>query len=229
MRTTLLLTLVLALAACNACKKSESKPNEVTTSGSGASGVGPASDGKVPPPGKAVDRATLDAISKASFGGGEVKVQRLDDDSLSVTLTPKVAAGKGPQRVRFQVDKCLNCVPMDKAQWEARKAELLLLVPAEIRDKPDTIYEIGEASVAGLKVVYIYQAGVHVVPNDTQTVSHAYTLRWNDGVNQIFVQAWDISSPTSASVAHLVTVVPRADLEAQAAAAFSEIAAKLPK
>jgi hypothetical protein len=146
-----------------------------------------------------------------------------------VTLTPKVAAGKGPQRVRFQVDKCLNCVAMDKALWEARKAELLLLVPQEIRDKPDTIYEIGEASIAGLKVVYIYQAGVYIVPNDTQTVSHAYTVRWNDGVNQIFVQAWDISSPTSATVEHLVTVVPRADLEAQAAAAFAEIAAKLPK
>jgi len=63
--------------------------------------------------------------------------------------------------------------------------------------------------------------------NDVQTVSHAYTINWNDGINQIHIIAYDAATPSSNTVAHLVTVVPRADLEALAAATFTEAFAKL--
>jgi hypothetical protein len=222
-----LLSILVLTAGLAACKSSDSKPSTVTANGSGESGLG--TGGRVVPsgPGVPIDKAILEAITKLPFGGGELKVLTVEDGLMSMTVTPKTTPPAATRRSRLTISRCLNCVPMDKAQWQARKADLLLLIPAELRDKPDLIFEIGDATIAGQKVIYVYQAGVHVVPNDLQTVSHAYTINWNDGVNQIHIIAYDAANPTSQAVAHLVTIVPRAELEALAAATFTEAIAKL--
>jgi hypothetical protein len=221
-----LASLILAAGLAGGCGKSESKPNTVTTNGSGQSGVGIGTGAVVPTgPGKPIDKPILEAITKLPFGGGEIKVLTVEDDLMSMTITPK---GVTPERrSRLTISKCLNCVPMDKAKWEERRSELLQLVPAELRDKPDLVYEIGETTIAGHEVIYVYQAGVHVTPGDTQTVSHAYTINWNDGVNQLHIVAYDASVPSSMTVEHLVTLVPRAQLETLAAATFTEAINKL--
>jgi hypothetical protein len=182
--------LVLAcLAGCAACK-SDSKPTSMTTGGGTGSAATPTAPAR---PGKPVDQATFDEISKLDFEAPGT-VMEISDSGLVMRVAP---AGEPATMGTIRLSRCLNCVAMDRALWEPRLQELRQLLPKEVRDKPDTVFELGDVTVHGTKVMYVYQLAVDAVggvdgkPLERAMNTHAYTIYWNDGVNQVQIAVKD--------------------------------------
>jgi len=219
-RTTLhVLTIAAALAGC----KSDSKPTVATGGGGGGTGGVPVAPAHA---GKPFDRATFEEISKLDFNGATTTVLELTDDSLALKVMPM---GEPATAATIRLSRCLNCVAMDRAQWEARVPELRQLLPKELRDLPETVFELGDVSISGEKTIYVHQVGVYAIGGTGgQTLqramnTHAYTVYWNDGVNQAQIVAKDASLPDSATVEVLAAKVPRDTLGKLAGDAFTTI------
>ena len=171
------------------------------------------------PPGPPLDKAGRDAIAKLDFAGAKVDVMNDAGEVLMLAIEPT----EPPRRVaQLRVGACLQCEPMDLANWTRDKAELMGYLPKELRGSPDTIFDVNQAIIDGETAIATYQAGVFA-DDTTFAVSHAYTLFWNNGVNQIVITAKDGGLPARISVAELQTRVPREQLEALAIDTFKRI------
>jgi hypothetical protein len=201
-----LLALVLALAP--ACK-SDSQPTTAGGAGGGTAAGIPTAPKR---PGKPFDMTTFEEISKLSFGDAATSALESSDDRLALRVVP---TGEPPIQSTIRLSRCLNCVAMDKALWEPRLAELRQLLPKEVRDKPDTVFELGEVTIGGEKAIYTYQLAVHAIggvdgqPLHKALNTHAITIYWNDGVNQAQVVTKDASPPDSPTLEQLAAKVPR--------------------
>ncbi len=234
------LVVVLGLALAIGCK---SKSNGQAAQGSGSAGSGSAGSAaagsantgqtgsteiKLPklsgtPANKTtkpIDKATTEKLAALEFPGFVKDVRKADDKALDVrhktTTRPKLGA-------TINAAPCTDCIPLELAKWQAianaLKAQLL---PDELRNRPDTVFELGETEVNGQKLIYTYQVG-HFFGKDELnqpqgSYSDAYALYFNDGINQIRIVAEYKDDAMSRE--DMLKVAPREDLEKLARAFF---------
>src|SRR5262249_45897422 len=98
-------------------------------------------------------------LSELTFPHFEPKVRALTDKLLDIRyLTeprPKVA-------VTITVQPCFACVPMELDKWKENIDGLKLLVQPELRDRPDTDFDVGQTDLHGAPMIYTFQAGQFV-------------------------------------------------------------------
>ena len=201
-------TLLLSALAVIACNKSDGKKAAPTA------------------PSKPVDKATFDQIAHLPYGEARSEVLNAADTSMVMKVvyeksTPKLSA-------ELQVSRCTECVEINLPKWEARKDALRALEAPSVKDLPDTVYELGETTVAGRKVIFTHTAGVLIDPGKAYTNAHNYCLYWNDGVNQITIRVKDADLPSASTVPDLLAKIPREKLGEVAGDLFTKIVAKLP-
>jgi hypothetical protein len=146
------------------------------------------------------------------FVDWERDVRRALDNVLEVKHTTKI---RPKISVRVLMSACLKCVPMDVEKWRAQKEALRMELPEELRDKPGTVFEIGEATLGGAKVISVYGLGTSFGKDDngpTGAYMNALTLHFNDGINQIKLVTSYADDPIGTKE-DLVKVVPREHLE----------------
>jgi hypothetical protein len=113
---------------------------------------------------------------------------------------------------------------MDLAVWKTRTTQLEQSLGPELLGRSDTRFEIGSRDVAGTPAIYTYQLGYfagkdkHGQP--TSSYTDAYILYYNDGVNQIRVNAGYVDDSLG-SMDHMIAVAPEEDLEKLAVAFLS--------
>ena len=113
------------------------------------------------------------------------------------------------------ITPCFDCPAMELAAWKAREASLRLLIGPELRDRPDTVWEMGQTELNGAPVIFTFQLGHHFGKDDngnpTAAFANAYALYFNDGTNQIRVVTEYKDDPVARE--DLTLVAPREDLE----------------
>lgn len=232
---TLVVTLSLALLACG--NKSSDKP----ATGSG-SAVGSGSGSGVAPPGDRVVATgpaipiTLPKSDGTAPKQTTAKLTDADFDRLGKLDVPsfskKVRNQKDGLDVRFQTTRprltttvaitpCFTCPPMELAKWKERESDLKQLLGPDLRDRPDTTWEMGSVDLKGQTAVYTYQVGTLFGKDDQgqpkSSYTDAYALYYNDGVNQIRVVTEYQDSPVTRE--QMLTIAPKEDL-AKIALAF---------
>jgi hypothetical protein len=145
--------------------------------------------------------AQLAALAKLDVAGYAKTVRELDASFLDVRHRASTLA------VTVTIQACLTCAPLDVDRWRADKDALMITLAPELRDRPDTTFEVGEAD----HLIYVYQLG-HAASDDLGTAfSNAYILYHHDGVNQIRVITEALNAQPSK--AELARAVPRDQLE----------------
>lgn len=113
------------------------------------------------------------------------------------------------------------CEAMDLARWTARQGELRGQLPDDLRDRPDTRFEIRARAIAGAPAIATYQLGHAGGAGDRHQPSadytDAYVLYYNDGTNQIRVMA-QYADDAVAGIRPLLAIAPPEDLERLAVA-----------
>jgi len=221
--------LVIALVGCKTDKTQQpttgsgsagsSTGSNAVGSGSdvGSGGVGkgdaiklPKSDGT--PPKKtttAIVQADVDRMAKLDWEGFQ-KTDRTSGKAFEVRLTtsrPRLA-------VTVTVAPCFDCVPMDLEKWKAKGDAMKGLLAEELRNLPDTVFELGKTELNGAPVIFTYQLGYQSGKDDNGPVgaySNAYALFYNDNVNQIRVVAEYKDDWVARE--DMLRIAPREDLE----------------
>ncbi|MEO8702942.1 MAG: hypothetical protein ABI867_23050 [Kofleriaceae bacterium] len=154
-------------------------------------------------------KATLEALAALPQPGFTPRIRKLDDGFLDVELTGTDIT------VTVVVSACVACKPIQLDAARADRDALAITVPPELRDRGDTVVEIGEASLGGAKVIEVYQ-----LARTDEAASHAVVVYFNDGVTQLRVIA-AYAGPAPPTRDELARIVPRARLE-QVALGFAE-------
>lgn len=229
MRTLAFVSLI-ALASCG----SKKEPAKTTDTGSGSAGSGsavakpadgssanvpmgknltlPKGDGTKPKQSaKAFDKADFEKLAKHEFPGFQAVVRSKDkqlDVRHSTDARPILAT-------TVTIAPCFDCLPMELDKWKAKEAGLKMLLPDELRDRPDTTWELGATELHGQPLVFTYQFGFTSGKDDQgnpeSAFSNAYALYFSDGKNQIRVVAEYKDDPVTRE--DLKSIAPREDLE----------------
>lgn len=113
------------------------------------------------------------------------------------------------------------CTAMELGAWQARRDELEQSLPPDLAARPDTRFEIGTRDIAGTLAIYTYQLGSFFGTDQrgqpVGAYSDAYILYYNDGVNQIRVNAAYLDDAVG-DIDHLLAIAPPEDLEKLAVA-----------
>jgi len=116
------------------------------------------------------------------------------------------------------------CTPMELGPWKAKIDELKQSLSKQLVARPDTRFEVGTRNVLGAPAIYTYQLGAFFGNDDTGNpvgaYSDAYILYYNDGVNEIRVNAAYIDDAIG-GMDKLLAVAPPEDLEKLAVAFMS--------
>jgi hypothetical protein len=221
--------LVLTLIGCKdntapvAPPGSGSAPPPITSTGSAAQPAKPAKQplqlpklsGK--PAAKTKVKHTkpqLEALSKLEFPDWTRDVRKIDTHFLTVkqatSIRPKLA-------VTVSILPCTGkCWPLQADKWRAEQEALKVTLAPELHNRPDTTFEVGETTLGGQKVIYVYQLAQHFGKdengNPSGAYSNAYILYHHDGLNQIRVVAEYVDDPLG-SKDDLARAVPREHLE----------------
>ena len=157
-------------------------------------------------------QAEYEKLGKLEYPGWKRDLRRALPNVLDVVHTteqrPKIS-------VRVTMSACVKCLPMDVEKWRAEKESLRQTLQQELRDKPDTVFEIGEVTVGGAKVMTSYQLGVNFSSDEHGPMgaySNALTFYFNDGINQIKMVVHYADDALTTKEA-LVQLVPREHLE----------------
>ncbi len=244
MRIAVAVVSVLAAAACLAGCKTDPKQAPAAQAGSGSGSAGSAGGAvagsaiRVAPPAAgsagsgsdargpialprgtgAPPRKTTTKLAAADFGRlgalefpgfkSKVREQKEALDVRHSTPRPTIAT-------TVTITPCFDCPAMELAAWKAREASLRLLIGPELRDRPDTVWEMGQTELNGAPVIFTFQLGHHFGKDDngnpTAAFSNAYALYFNDGTNQIRVVTEYKDDPVARE--DLALVAPREDLE----------------
>ncbi|MBA3454944.1 MAG: hypothetical protein H0T42_17780 [Deltaproteobacteria bacterium] len=228
MRTFVLVS-VIALAGCG----SKKEPATRTDTGSGSAGSGsavakptvgpetsapkannlalPKGDGTPPKQSaKALDQAAFEKLAKHELPGFTPIVRNVKNqlDVRHVTQRPVLAT-------TVTIAPCFDCLPMELDKWKAKEAGLKMLLVEELRDRPDTIWELGTTELHGQPLIFTYQFGYSFGKDDQGNpegaFSNAYALYFSDGKNQIRVVAEYKDDPVTKE--DLKAIAPREDLE----------------
>jgi hypothetical protein len=222
------IAVVVALAiGCKGKPTVQEPPPAATGSAKPAPGPGvsesdlPQGPGTPPNKSSPYNKMRGQKLSELAFPKFETRVRGLTDKLLDVRyLTeprPKVA-------VTITVQPCFSCLPMDVDKWKENVDGLKLLVQPELRDRPDTDFDVGQTDLHGAPMIYTFQAGYLVGQdksnNPVGAYTDAYALYYNDGITQIRVVAEYKDDPPGSKDQMLATV-PRASLE-KVAKAFAD-------
>lgn len=228
MRTLAFVSLI-ALAGCGS-KKEPAKAD--TGSGSAGSGSAVAS----PPDGSAATVAKGNSLTLPKGDGTPPKqsakpLDKADFEKLAkhefTGFTPIVRNKEGQLDVRHAtaarpilattvtIAPCFDCLPMELDKWKAKEAGLKMLLADELRDRPDTTWELGTTELHGQPLIFSYQFGYNSGKDDQDNpvlaYSNAYALYFSDGKNQIRVVAEYKDDPVTRE--DLKAMAPREDLE----------------
>jgi hypothetical protein len=159
--------------------------------------------------------AMFEKLSQLDYDSFTKRVRRIDDKGVELVYTTK---SRPFISAAVAVDHCFDCAKMDLDTWKAKTDALKAHIPLEIRDKPGVQFEVGATDLAGAPMIFTYQLGaVGAKGSGDLTYTNVYILYYNDGVNQIRVNAAyadDIPKDPTA----ITRVVPREDLETVAKA-----------
>jgi len=153
------------------------------------------------------NKARGSKLAELKFPGFEPRVRSLTEKLLDVRhLTearPKIAA-------TVTIQPCFACLPMDLDRWKDNVDGLKMLVQPELRDRPDTQFDVGQTDLHGAPMIYTYQAaqliGQDENKNSVAAWTDAYALYYNDGVTQIRVVAEYKDDPPGSKDQMLATV-----------------------
>jgi len=226
---TLVVSLSLLLAACGS--KSSDKPASGSGSagsgsagsgsgGSGSAGSGsaagaisiPKGDGTTPPKKTAAKLAEADFMRMSKFDhAGFTKRVRNTANGLDVrysTDRPRIGT-------TVTITPCFTCPEMTLEKWKEREdSDLKFLLGEELRNRPDTTWEMGTVDLHGQMLIYTYQVGHYFGKDDLgnphAAYSDAYALYFNDGINQIRVVSEYQDAPVSRD--EMLSVAPKDDL-----------------
>jgi hypothetical protein len=108
--------------------------------------------------------------------------------------------------------------------WKAKIDELKQSLSKQLVARPETRFEVGTREVLGAAAIYTYQLGAFFGKDETGNpvgaYSDAYILYYNDGVNEIRVNAAYIDDAIG-GMDKLLAVAPPEDLEKLAVAFMS--------
>jgi hypothetical protein len=149
----------------------------------------------------------LATLATLDVAGYTRTVRKLDAGFLDVVL-----AGTD-LTVTVTIQPCLRCTPLAIDRWRSEKEALMVTLAPELRDRPDTTFEFGEAATS----IYVFQLG-HADGELGTAFTNAYILYHHDGVNQI--RAIAAASEPKPSKEELARAVPRDRLEAAATTVF---------
>jgi hypothetical protein len=147
---------------------------------------------------------------------------------LGVTITiepcdPPAPARKAARKAARGVPG-RTCAPMELDAWKARTDELKQFLSKQLVGRPDTRFEVGTREVLGAPAIYTYQLGAFFGKDERDqpvgAYSDAYILYYNDGVNQIRVNACYLDDMIG-GIDKLLAVAPPEDLEKLAVAFMS--------
>lgn len=160
---------------------------------------------------KALDKTDFEKLSKVAFPGF-APIVRNKDNQLDV----RHATGARPiLATTVTIAPCFDCLPMELDKWKAKEAGLKMLLAEELRDRPDTIWELGTTELHGQPLIFTYQFGFTSGKDDQGNpegaFSNAYALYFSDGKNQIRVVAEYKDDPVTKE--DLKAIAPREDLE----------------
>lgn len=229
------LVVVLGVIAFSGCKTDKKPPAQGGSGSAGSAAVGSGSAGSAAstgdgsdsdrpkditlpkgdgsPPKKtaqALDAAAFEALAKLDVPGFDKSVR-----STSGTFDVRFTTPRPKLAVTVTIAPCFDCTPMDLDKWKAKEASLKLLLAEDLRDRPDTTWELGKTELNGEPVIYTFQFA-HFFGKDEQGnpfggFSNAYILYWNDGKNQIRTVAEYKDDPLARE--DLASIAPREDLE----------------
>ncbi len=162
---------------------------------------------------KPLEKAQYEKMSSLDYPGWTKDVRHLGEKALEVrykAATPPILS------VTIAASPCFDCIPLELPKWRAKEDALKNLLLPELRERKDTVFEIGEVKLAGAPVIYTYQLAHGYVVGEDQNrqgpYSNAYTVYHNDGINQIRVTAQYADQPV-ATREELVSLAPREDLQ----------------
>ncbi len=228
--------IVIAASLAGACKGKDAEPAPpiVASTGDAAQHVPtplapvfpplPELSGK--PPVKATaphNPAQLERLSQLELPGFTRDLRSLDANALVVTqrttTSPKFAA-------TITITHCMDCLPMQLDRWTEKGEALRLLLPPELRERADSVFEVGATELAGAKLIFTYQLGYSLAKDEAGIIdgasTHSYALYYNDGLDQLRVVAESIEQPESRD--ELLRVAPRDHLERMARAVLDAYA-----
>ncbi len=209
----------IALLAATGCKdkprRQNPPPNLAAQPGSGKRAAPdlelPRGDGTPPKKTTApLGKADFARLAKLTFPGFDLDVRQLADNVVELRYKTK---DRPRMWAVVTIQPCLDCIPMQLAQWKAKTEELKVTL-AGLRDEPNVTFEVGEARLNGQPVMYTYQVGTGTA-KDVGGESFGYTNNvnayYNDGINQIKVVAAYKDDP--ASKEEMTRLAPKEDLE----------------
>jgi hypothetical protein len=162
---------------------------------------------------KPLDRAQYEKMSALEYPGWERDVRSLNDRGLEVRYK---TAARPVLSVTLTVSPCFDCIPPDLPKWKAKEDALKNTLLPELRERKDTVFEVGEVKLAGAPLIFTYQLAHGYAADEDQNrqgpYSNAYTVYHNDGINQIRVLAQYADDPV-ATRDELVGLAPRDDLQ----------------
>lgn len=163
---------------------------------------------------KPLDKARYEKMSGLGYPGWEKDVRFLSDKMLEVRYRTEA---RPILSVTILASPCFDCMPPELPKWKAKEAALKNLLPPELRERKDTVFEVGEVKLAGAPLIFTYQLAVGLGPGEDQAnkegaYSNAYVVYHNDGVNQIRVVAQYADYPVATREA-LADLAPREDLQ----------------
>ena len=172
------------------------------------------------PPVKTTKRLTKtqwEAAAKLEYADWDHDVRDLADNHVEVKYRTKA---RPKISVTITSSHCLDCPPMKLASWQP-KADAMkqLAIPSpNLRNRKDTLFELGENTLNGQPFIFSYQLGSNVAPdpdNENQPSGEypdAYIAYYNAGTNQISVIA-AYADDTLADIKALTELAPKEDLE----------------
>ena len=171
---------------------------------------------------KRLTKAQWEGAAKLTYADWDHDVRYLADNHVEVRYRTKARPKIG---VTVTASHCLDCLPMKLASWQAKTdAMKQLAIPSpNLRNRKDTVFEVGETTLNGQPMIFSYQLGANVAPdpdNENQPsgeYTDAYVLHFNDGMNQISVAA-AYADDTLADIKALTELAPKEDLEREAKA-----------
>jgi hypothetical protein len=217
------LVLLVAIAGAVACKDKPSKQAPPTTAETPGKGSGPtaAPDLDLPhgpgtPPLRTtapLTEAQLAKLTELKFSRFTTKPHGQSDKYVEVRQItndfPRIMT-------TITVHPCTNkvqppCLPMQLDKWKD-EPRLKDIFAAELRDLPDTKWQVTTNTVHGQTVIETYQLGATPQNGKGRTIwTNAVALYFNDDINQIRVVAQYADDPTDLET--MVKKVPRGDLE----------------
>ncbi len=170
---------------------------------------------------KPLDRPALEKLAAIEFGSF-VKIQRgFTDKFLEVRHVTKDRPKLGVMVTIQPCEKAKPCVPIDLAKWKAKGDELKQFLSPDLKKRPDTTFEVGLTDIGGAKAFHTYQSGLFVGQDENKNpigdYTDAYVLYYNDGVNQIRVNAHYLDD-SPGTLKAMLDMAPQEDLERLAVA-----------